>query len=301
MIPHEHLNGHNVLNMVIGESRNFNHDQCPAGADHRGRLSVLRKASDLWLVYCYNCGDGNALRFGGKAVDSTDVLAMLTKHLGPDEPVVPDVMVKHSKIAELPKDIAYHPAGWDVWAHERLWRHHTTASVVTQPPYAWGFSPSRNQLIIPIVTGERDVLGYQARQHPDRKPKCITTYFQGNNGKPLLYHAEGSDVLFIVEDPLSAVRLHRECNVNVMAILGTHVSNATLVTLIQTVNRHAIESINIWLDDDNAGKTAAGKAFERISPLYSSSLKTQVYVRSCLEPKQILSLKEKVSEWISPS
>ena len=299
MIPRAHLEGYPVRDMKTGEQRNFNHRQCPAGPDHRGRLSVLRKTSNLWLVYCYNCGDGNALFEKGTEVDKTDVLEMLTKHLKPDEEVCPDTMVNVSRTGDLPVDVTQDATKWDAWAHERLWKHHTNASVVVRPPYCWTFSPSLNQFIIPIITGEDEVLGYQARQHPDRKPKCITTYFQGNNGKPLSYHFPDSHDLFIVEDPLSAVRLHAECHVNVMSLLGTHLGDPTLSALLHFVSRHRIERIFIWLDKDQAGREAASKIYTRLKRLYDPK-RVEIQITPLLEPKQIIDLRSKVKEWTSP-
>lgn len=304
MIPREHLDGYPVLEMAVGESRNFDHNQCPAGADHRGRLSVLRKANNLWLVYCYNCGDGNALRVAGSGGEANtewtkNVLDMLTEHLRPDTPIIEDVMVNTTKYGSLPEDVVVNGEKWDVWAHERLWASHTNVGMVTAPPYNWCFSPSRNQIIMPIYGPDREEWGYQARQAPGIKPKCITTYYQGHNGKPLYYKGVGP-WLFIVEDPISAMRINHCCEHHSVALLGTHLNETALVDIIKAVNWYGISNIAVWFDDDAAGKEASHKAYYRLAKMfYPPHCKVRTY--TYLEPKQIVDLKGHVEEWTSRS
>lgn len=302
MIPLEHLDPELLFEMEVGQSKSFNHSSCPAGPDHRGRLSVLRKAANLWLVYCYNCGEGNALRMKGGAGVSTEwtksVLDMLTEHLAPDEPIIPDEMVGTTRGNSLPVDITYNTIEWDSWAHERLWKFHTNAGKVRNAPYGWGFLPSRNQLITPIVGVEGLLYGYQARQAPDTKPKCITTYFEGHKGKPLFYRG-ASNILFIVEDPLSALRIHLCCGHHALSLLGTHLSDTALVDLLNIIKAHAIERVMIWFDDDTAGKEASHKVFYRLAKLLRDPVKVSTH--TYLEPKQIIDLKGHVDAWTSRS
>jgi len=300
MIPRAHLDGYPVFDMEVEEERKFNHRECPSGADHRGRLSVLRKAPNLWLVYCYNCGDGNAMSLKCSPHDKESVLQQLVAQYAPEAPIIEDVMVNTTRIKELPKDM-FTGSGekWDVWAHERLWEFNTNASTVIRPPYYWGFSPSMNQLITPIYGTNGEELGYQARQAPGVKPKCITTYYEGNNGKPLFYIGKGKS-LFIVEDPISALRINVSCDHHVMALLGTHFGDVATGELIKAVSWYGIENIVIWFDDDNAGKEASFKVFRRVSKLFLSP-RTKVETYTYLEPKQVVDLKGHLEAWTSRS
>lgn len=286
--------------MAIGESRQFDHRDCPSGVDHRGRLSVLRKDHGLWLVYCYNCGDGNAIFLRDNVVRAEDVLSQLERHFVKVVEVVDDIVLT-TKRNELPPDATDNPIEWDAWAHERCWNHNTRPSEMVRAPYFWKFSPARNQIIMPLHNVSGESTGYQARLAPAMKPKCITTYYEGHEGAPLYYRANQSNIVFIVEDPLSAARLHLEADMNVMALLGTHLSDTATVALIHLVNWQAIEDIHIWLDDDAAGKEASHKVYQRIAKLFSGNRRIKVKTHTYIEPKQIQLLREKVKEWILPS
>jgi hypothetical protein len=196
------------------------------------------------------------------------VLNSLVKHFQ-DAHEVDDTLTLVTRKHELPADISRSPAGWDTWAHERLWRHYTTASAVIEPPYSWVFSPSLNQIITPIIGVDGATKGYQARCAPGRKPKAITTFFEGHKGEPLFYKGASTEPLVIVEDPLSALRLHQDRQINAFALLGTHLSDVALTNLVRVVNWYGLGNVRVWMDADEAGKKAAGLIFERVRRLYN--------------------------------
>ena len=273
MIPQSDLNALPLVDMAIGEQRKFDHVECPAGVDHKGRLYILRKEARLWLAYCHNCGEGGAVstnKRGSIWETPTNVLKSLEKHYA-EAPLVEDAMTLVSKRAKLPADCTYITEAWDAWAHERLWSAFTTASIVSQPPYEWAFSPSLNQLITPIMGVDGGVVlqGYQARCSPNRKPKCITTYFEGFKGAPLFYKGKAGAPLFIVEDPLSALRIHNVRSNNVMALLGTHMGDVAMAVLLRVINWYGIGQVVIWMDNDDAGKKASHQVFNRVRQTFN--------------------------------
>lgn len=297
-IPLEHLRDADIEGMKVGDERKLNHSDCPMGVDHKGRLNVLRKSDLMWLVYCYNCGDGNAVFYKALIPNSRSVLATLETHFGKGVHTIEDVMVCETGKNRLPDDFTREGEKWDVWAHERLWKHFTNASEMTAPPYYWGFSPSRNQLITPLYNEVGEEIGYQARLAPGSKPKCITTYYTGGNGKPLFYNGRLSR-LVIVEDPLSAARLNL-LGYSTMALLGTHMGDVATASLIRYLDTNGIPKMYVWLDGDAAGTEASRKVFVR---LVSLRLSGKVVLRGSgsAEPKQIDNLGEEMKEWISRS
>lgn len=114
----------------------------------------------------------------------------------------------------------------------------------------------RDALILPIY-GPDGLARYQARSFYPGMPKYI------NVGK--------SDILFsipskgfgnnciIVEDILSAIRLHSVTSANTVACTGTHMSDENMLTLLT----HS-DKIIVWLDGDEPGQKAARKMIQRL-------------------------------------
>ena len=278
MIPQSYLRTLSLGNMAVGEQLKFNHAECPAGVDHRGRLYVLRKEPRLWLAYCHNCGEGGAVStdsHGGLWAETDTVLKSLENYFKGSQEIKDTMTLVSTKLA-LPADCTFATIAWDAWAHERLWEHFTNGTQVIAPPYRWSFSPSLNQLITPINREGEALCGYQARCSPDRKPKCITTYSPNNKGEPLFYIGKQWPTLFIVEDPLSALRIHQDRDASVMALLGTHLNEVAFVSLLRFVERHGINQIVIWMDDDEAGMKAAHLIFMRVRQQYNQDVKVVV-------------------------
>jgi len=290
MIPKAHLSHLPLDSMKVGEQQKFNHDECPAGVDTRHRLYVLRKEHNLWLAYCHNCSQGNAFAVGVKPTETSEVMNRLLKFYE-GETVLPEEMTLTRRDIQLPDDYTTSYHAFPAWVHDRLWSCHTTLDPLVIKPYHWGYSPSRDQLIIPIFTppGSSEVVGFQARLKPGEKPKCITTYHPDHKGEPILYEDDISTVLVLVEDPLSAARIHGELGYSTVALLGTHLNDVALTEILRRTTWKPTNTIVIWMDDDTPGKEASFKIYHRLRGPVNASV--SIFVATHPEAKSIKDLK----------
>lgn len=251
--------------MKVGDEIRRDHKDC---GDTRKRLYVLRKAHNLWLGHCFNCGEGGAYSGAADHPPSTDEVLKNLASLKEGEPILPDELVVDTLSSNLPLDCNTVTTTWDKWAIERIWQHHTDTGVVTDYPYLWQFSPSLNQIIVPIhstMYSSHGHKGYQARLAPGQKPKAITTYFPTHNGHPILYTGV-SNTLVIVEDPLSALRVHKDRGDYVVCLLGKHLTELGVSIIRECVALREIDKIVIWLDDDIINVDDPRRICERLQP-----------------------------------
>lgn len=165
-------------------------------------------------------------------------------------------------------------------AFARGWRY--TDKVVFVQKYPHKVVTLTNRLVLPIVplepTREGFVRGFQFKAiNPRDKPKYITVGTKG------VYYLSKQQLmngnlqpLIIVEDIMSALRVHM-AGYDVVALLGTSLSDENLLTLINSYC-----SFKIWLDDDGPGIKARQKLIKRIR-LHCDKVKAIKYGR---EPKQ---------------
>lgn len=293
MIPRSDLLDLPITEIKVGEQGRFNHTNCTAGMDTRGRLYVLHKDNNLWLAYCHNCGETGVLKSGVLMPDMRDIVHQLKDTIYKRDLVADRVVIEQTTaVVQMPDD-ANSGATWDEWAVSRMWQHHTTREIALGMPYAWSFSPSRNQIITPITNRFDCWIGYQARNAPGMTPKSITIYAEGQKGQPLFYNyarPDGRRILVIVEDPLSAMRIHNECSVYSCALLGTHLSDVAIQELLRLVDEHEIERILIWMDADSAGSSARLKIYKQLVNLFNPA-KVSIGWVGGTEAKQLKDLK----------
>lgn len=99
-------------------------------------------------------------------------------------------------------------------------------------------------LILPVVV-DGELINYQRRFFPNKQ--FIT---KGDKTSPLVIMRKQSNTVVLVEDYISAIRLGE--HVNVICLHGVHVSY-NVSKLLSYLNMN----IEIWLDPDEAGKTAS--------------------------------------------
>lgn len=280
-----------------GEQRRFDHHDCPAGVDTRQRLYILKKTNDLWLGYCHNCGETGVLgTYGHPVPDDIEGLAQrLADALQCEVEELPGPSIDIDNCLNIPSDLSTIFTGW---AQSRMLDHYTTSHMLCSEPYGWRYSPLTDQIYTPIKTAAtKTLVGWQARNAPGVMPKCKTHYLKGYEGHPLIYPHHTGAPWVIVEDPLSAVRMHYR-GFNAMALLGTNLNEYALkillVCLLDGVGPDKTP-IYVWLDDDTAGQKAAVKVMARISSLLNTTHKL-VMVKE-LEPSKNKFLDEAVKRW----
>jgi hypothetical protein len=103
--------------------------------------------------------------------------------------------------------------------------------------------------------------GFQQRNHFDGSSKYLTNYYEYRTLAHFNMHT--SNVVFFVEDLLSAYKLHH-AGANVVCLLGTHPPDVTHKLKFSKSIDHAI----VWLDPDFAGKVGSKEVFTQLAVQY---------------------------------
>ena len=136
-----------------------------------------------------------------------------------------------------------------------------------------GFSIQQKRIILPVFN-QATIIGYQARRPINGQGPKYLTYKKNNI--PIWYEiiTKKDEVVVVVEDILSAIRISPFCNV--IALLGTTYEGAVLHRLSQ------FQTVVIWLDSDQPGQTAAQSLSQRLS------LVTQLrHIVTTVDPKYL--------------
>jgi Zn ribbon nucleic-acid-binding protein len=148
---------------------------------------------------------------------------------------------KNNKNDGLPLDFTHSlPAEPYAW----LKQYEITNAEIIQHNLGW--SASRQMLIFPYFGENNEVIFWQGRYFPQRKPKSFT----GGDFRHLVlvrHHVGTTDfsggVLTVVEDPVSAIKVSRVCDVH--PLFGSNLSQHNAIRL----SRYFSE-LNLWLDFD---------------------------------------------------
>jgi 5S rRNA maturation endonuclease (ribonuclease M5) len=102
------------------------------------------------------------------------------------------------------------------------------------------------------------VVGYQLRD----KSKQIKTIRYAADDKPFLFEcrSDNTESVVVVEDPVSAMKIWQEADINTVALLGTNLNCTNKLFLIEEYKK-----IVIWMDGDLAGYKAAQKISNDLS------------------------------------
>ena len=239
-------------------------------------LSVLR-TGDGYLCFCHRCGESFYLR--DTRSSPTETLERLRAQ---NEPVV-DVVEK----ASLPPDYV------GMWldnspvitaAYTWLWSFHMKQQLFKK--YDVGWSSFYQRIIFPVYdsillnSGEmgKKLLGWVGRDPvnvPKEKrtlPKWLT---KREKGTPRFFYTclSKSDNIIIVEDIVSAIRVHEASGWNSMALLTTSLPSDLMVKL----NKY---NVYVWLDSNMVSKSLG-----YVAKLNSFGI-TSKFVHSTLDPKE---------------
>lgn len=211
--------------LQVGESKRIYH-----GAESRPNL-VIRNEPERWSAYCFHCKSSASVpKHRVETVqfqrDSINTYAAALAHRFPLQALQRDVQLQVMQFL----------------ISKGMW-----LSLVE--PYLKGVIPSEHRLLFNVGTSwlGRDYTG-------KRQPKWIT-YTEGEA------YLKGSDILFLTEDVLSAIKIHHLAGVSALALQGTVLKMKHLATCVQH------EVIVLAFDSDTAGVTCTMAAKKRLQTL----------------------------------
>jgi len=242
----------------IGKQVNVNHVGCEAGEDKKKRLYIKRTEKGL-VAYCHHCAES------GFAKDGDTRLGTWVSGKK-DTSVV--------KIQQKP-ELAPLSIGGKMWLLEY---HVTTTSKLFS-----GIKDDPKKVALTLHNPTNDILGWQVRNLvPDAVPKYTTYYLDNKNKGESAWFHNGSKVLVITEDYLSAYRVSRDVGYSAMALLRTSITDRTLMQIYDM----GFSEIYIWLDSDEAGVKGAAKVSKTLRHFLPSDVKL-MSIHSDEEPKEL--------------
>lgn len=196
------------------------------------KLYITRKDDGTILAHCFHCGAGG----GWKPKGTRDIGYIRDRLAGIEE---------LTKRVVLPRDYNTDISIWPIEAYAWVRKYDITPLEVEK--YGLGYSNSFSCVVIPI-RNDGNLVGIQYRRIPSEQnvPKYVaSTYFRGlfwhNNGG--MRECVDSDMVFVVEDVLSAIKCSRICDA--VALLGTNLSDACLRRIKD------YKTYIVFLDNDN--------------------------------------------------
>ena len=200
------------------------------------------------------------------------------------------------------------PDGWDVlgsFLSRRgidLARAHE-AGLLQERDSGGYYDRFRNRLMFPIRTREGRVVGFGARAIGDAQPKYLNSPQSAIFDKSALVYgldlakeaARGADRVVVVEGYMDAIAAHQFGHANVVACMGTAVTEAQVAQL-KRLSRH----ITLALDADAAGQMATLRSLEVLpKALDSEAVPVAVPVAGRGAPQAIIAWERKLNAEIS--
>jgi hypothetical protein len=243
-VPQEVIDTIDSQRWTLGQSVRITHVGCSDGKDPA--LSITRSVCG-WLYHCYRCGEASGF-ISSERCTPEDVLKQV--NLLNDEPayeVVESVQFPSDALSivnvtankiELSPTV---PSGVFTW----LWRYHVSTVMMAKYDLKW--SPSYQRLIFPLYDtillsgGEvgikllgwlgRDVVPRTKAERREKKiPKWLTK--RNKSSKHFYYHiVSESTSIVIVEDVVSAIRVHEATGFNTLALNTTFLPTKILLRL----------------------------------------------------------------------
>lgn len=104
--------------------------------------------------------------------------------------------------------------------------------------------------IVYTIKVASEIRGYQLRD----ENKKIKTVRYAKEDEAFLFECSANDtsVVVVVEDPISAMRIWQDANINAVALMGT---NLTIINKLYLITKY--NKIIVWMDGDIAGYKAA--------------------------------------------
>lgn len=243
-VPQEVIDTIDSTRWTLGQTVRITHTGCSDGKD--AALSITRGACG-WLYHCFRCGEASGF-ISSERCTPEDVLRQV--NLLNDAPsyevveavqlpsdVIP-LVVKRRDLIEMHGAVPFNVFNW-------LWKYHVSSIMMAKYDLQW--SPSYQRLIFPlydtILLSGGDVgvklLGWLGRDvvprsKPERReakiPKWLTK--RDKSSKHFYYHiVSESKSIVIVEDVVSAIRVHEATGFNTLALNTTFLPTHILLRL----------------------------------------------------------------------
>ena len=240
-IPHKDFKSN--IPLRDGEQVKVNHKNCPAGEDTKKRL-YIKKVYGGVLAYCHHCsGVGVLFNEDGKK-DLSKWLRSESRELLTSRPVT----VSFEAIKRGHFDFTVESKAW---LNKYDLRFEIENEII--------IADHVGRPVLPIMCYEGGFCGYQIRNTVIKTPKYITNYYD-NKGAGSWFRNGDSKYLYIVEDIISGLILHKRTDKNVLALLSTNLN------ILDEIRIRRYKCI-IWLDKDEAGRKGAVKLHDRLDYL----------------------------------
>ena len=234
--------GHNVK---IRHRTRIDGTNCSVG---KSPALSIRKIAKGYVFFCHRCGFKG---FIGNEKLSPKRVAVLVKLL--ERSTAEDT--PEEEAFTMPLDaipMAFNPSEEiPSEAHSWIWGGGVSSLII--PEYGFRYSPKLKRVIIPIKSDCGELIGWIGRDPVHRTKACreqfgIPKYiFAKKKGiRERIYYkllSKDCNKWVIVEDVLSAIRVHRETGYNTIALLNTSVTNQLLINLSNA-------EVYVWLDSD---------------------------------------------------
>lgn len=222
--------------LQVGESKRIYH-----GAEHRPNL-VIRNEPDRWSAYCFHCKES-------ASVPKHRIETV--QYVEQDKVSLADALSTRLPLSVLQRDVQTDILKFLI--SKGMW-------LALVKPYFLGVMQKEQRLLFQVGTSvlARDYTG-------TRQPKWLTF-------KEGLAYLKGTDLLFLTEDVLSAIKVHHCTGVSALALQGTVLKTKHLASIVQ--HKH----IALAFDNDDAGLTCTKRAVKRLKALGRT-----VYITQCAE------------------
>jgi hypothetical protein len=243
-IPQEVIDTIDSCRWTVGMTVRIIHEDCSKGKD--AALSVTRNMNG-WLYHCFRCGEASGF-VSSERCSPEDVLRQINMLTDVPEYQVVEAVQLPSDIIPLvnvvDKELNLNsavPSSVFTW----LWKYHISAGMMVE--YNLNWSPQYQRLIFPLYDtillsgGDvgtkllgwlgRDVTLLTKKERREKKiPKWLTK--KDKSSKHFYYHiVSESTSLVIVEDVVSAIRVHESTGVNTLALNTTFLPTHILLRL----------------------------------------------------------------------
>lgn len=172
-------------------------------------------------THCFSCGHRTGGRFNLESIKQR-----LANNKNKDTKI--DIRLPSDSTPDLP----YECRKW-------LEQYELTESETKKAGFLW--SEERSMMIIPVYGEAGQLLLWQGRYFPKRKPKYFT---RGNVQDTLVIYGSGGSRIVLVEDSISAIKVARLCACS--PLYGSSIGTHLLARLLGQGYRELI----IWLDKD---------------------------------------------------
>jgi hypothetical protein len=238
----------------VGETRRFDHIDCPAGEDTRSRLYLTRPVADPTKVigYCHNCATS-----GVHSGTSFEVYRhQAHKNITTTNP--------HKQVETLipPEHMESNLGLWTVNA--RVWAVNNSLTQTDVDRWNIEQDPSTGRVYIPRYSEQGELVGYQLRNvEKNRQSKYLTVTRKDDAGYSAVCDMNlDYDYCVIVEDTVSAIHIynafhHAKRNVKTLVNHGTR----TNLSLIAAIPPEA--EVVVWLDNDSEAVIKAAETYIR--------------------------------------